>query len=132
VLHKITKEIFIEDLTLSQLEFEQIMNASSYCERLTFYGCTISTDSECDFSIQEDYQIKYLSFRFTGCSSSWNSKPYRFNYICSGISTCSLKNSLTTLSVHNCKIGKEKAKQMLEYQGITGIDVDEDKNSPLV
>jgi cell division protein FtsB len=81
VLPKITKEIFIEDLTLSQPEFEEIVKTSSQCERLTFYACTIPTDSQCDFEIQDDYKIKYLSFRATGAStrSAWDYCPKRFS-----------------------------------------------------
>jgi hypothetical protein len=90
----------------------------------------MDSDQEFDFG-GPDYKISFLSFPWSGHPSygnGWHSYEHRFENIVKGIKNCGLKDSLKTIDVHHCQIGKAKASEILSKHGLRAISVVEDKD----
>jgi hypothetical protein len=89
----------------------------------------IYSEQEFDFG-GPDYKTSFLSLTYCGNSShnSWGSHEHRFENIVKGIKNCGLKDSLKTIDVYNCEIGKAKASEILSKHGLGAITVVDDKH----
>jgi hypothetical protein len=59
--------------------------------------------------------------------NGWRSHENRFENIVKGIKNCGLKNSLKTIDLYACYIGKAKASEILSNHGLGAITVVDDE-----
>jgi hypothetical protein len=126
---KTTKENYICYFDCSKEEFEEIVKASHNTDRLVMNGLKMDSEQEFDFG-GPDYKTSFLSLMYCGHSSygnSWGSHEHRFENIVKGIKNCGLKDSLKTIDVYECEIGKAKASEILSKHGLGAITVVDDK-----
>jgi hypothetical protein len=131
-LPNVTREIYIYYCVLSKKCFEDVIKASSKCERLVVKYNTINSYSELDFDGPK-YNISFLGLSHVGKCSKWKENPYRFHNIVKGIENSSLKDSLKKIDIHDCGISIEKAQEYLFFEGLEKpiLAVDESDCEPL-
>jgi hypothetical protein len=125
---KTTKENYIRWFVCSKEEFEEIVKASHNTDRLVMWALKVDSEQEFDFG-GPDYKTSFLSLKYCGNSNnnSWGSHEHRFENIVKGIKNCGLKDSLKTIDVYECEIGKAKASEILSKHGLGAITVVADK-----
>ena len=126
------KEIYVYYMHFSTVDLQTFFKASSNVCRLTIRYSKLDLEEDLDFK-GEEYNISYLSFRACGKSHSndWGTKKERFKYLLDAICSCSIKDSLLTLSINGCGISVGYAKELLIKNGINKVKVIEEDNNPL-
>ena len=131
-LGKVIKEVYLNELVMSQTCFETIVKASSKADKLTFRYCSIDSSTILDFS-GPIYSTSYISFRNSGQNgrSMWTLSNGKFQNITMAISTSGLSKSLNKINVHDCGgITVKKAKEILKSVGLSNVNVEDKHNKP--
>ena len=121
-LKGVTKEAFANRWSYSKQSLERVVKASCNSSRLIISYSKLDWDNEFDFSGPK-YSIDYLSFRNWGNNhgNNWSSNPEKLERIIKAISLCSMKDSLKTLNVCQCRVSVEKAKELLSNYGMPNV-----------
>jgi hypothetical protein len=123
LLPTITKEIYFQFFDFSKTDLEEVVKASSACDRLVLDCGNFKADQEFDFK-GPNYKISLLSFYDAGYANKfnhWDEHPERVENIIKGIKRSGLRHSLQMLDVNKCKIGKEEVQKMLDKHGLASI-----------
>lgn len=102
VIPTVTRQLFFYTQNIQKHEFEFIMS-NARAERLVFRWVGLDYSEQFNFNcINSD--VKSLALDYTGRNDrdNWAKYPDRFENILQGILNSSLKNSLTTMNLHNC------------------------------
>ena len=129
ILPRVTKEVFINGLTISHSCLQTVFKGSTNSDRLILRACKIDTEADLDFS-GPDYKTSYISFAYTGhpSISKWVSPWAAFRKVAETMGRTSLKDTLKTINVHNCMIGIAEAKQIMADNGFDNVEVIDNVN----
>lgn len=124
ILPRVTKEVFINYLTISSRCLETIIKGSANSNRLVIRTSKVDVDDDLDFT-GPVYKTSYISFAYTGDGnySNWVAPWTAFRKIAEAMSKTSLKDSLNTVNVHTCTIGVADAQQILVDNGFNNVQV---------
>lgn len=95
LLSATVKRVRIDNLKISQSEFENIISSCYLVEELNFDMCDIDSENA-QFDSTLFYKMKSLCFGKSGYGkwSNWKKNPKKFKGILKAISGCLLKNKL--------------------------------------
>ena len=121
-LKGVTKESYIYYWIHSKQSLERIFKASSNSSRLIIGNSKLDWDNDFDFS-GPNYNTTYLGFFQWGNyhGKNWSANPENLGRIIKATSLCSMKDSLQTLSICNCGVSVEKAKELLSTYGMPNV-----------
>jgi len=124
ILPRVTKEVFINNLTVSHSCLQTVFKGSVNSDRLVLRGCKIDTDADLNFS-GPDYKTSYISFAYTGHpnSSKWVSPWATFRKVAEAMGRTSLKDTLKTINVYNCSMSITEAKLVMADSGFNNVEV---------
>ncbi|CAI2362546.1 unnamed protein product [Moneuplotes crassus] len=135
VLPQVTKEVYLTKLIADSDDLSQIVKLSYNAERLTVRLSKILTSNSLDFASPTPSKISYLSFkncgRYDWSNQEWDKHPDKFEKIVTAIKNSSLKDSLETLNLRNCKISISKATSLLSTHGLSHISIIQEDNTPI-
>ncbi|CAI2364220.1 unnamed protein product [Moneuplotes crassus] len=135
VLPHVTKEVYLNRIIADADDLSLIVKLSSNAERLTVRLSKILTSDSLDFTSPTPSKITYLSFFNCGhanwSNQEWDKYPDRFEKIIIAIKNSSLKDSLKTLNLKECKISISKATSLLSTHGLPHISVIQEVNCPI-
>ena len=133
-LKAITNEVYIEWLKLTASDLEQIVKASSNSERLVIRFSDVSCSAALDFAIADRYNTEFLSFLNWGYSnrtSDFKSNQASFENIVEAMAKSGLKDSLQTLDIKGCGLGKTAVQGLLSKHGMGAVSVVETGGEPM-
>ena len=115
-------------------ELSQLVQNSRHCNRFKINGCKLTIDTDIDFSNDDQYSVKFLSFRITGRSdrSDWGKNKSDMKTVMKAISQSSLKDSLQEINVHDCQVTIQEVEQALKDNGVDDNIKVTDNDSPLL
>ena len=113
---------------MSESDLEEVVKSSCNSERLTLHWCDLKWSRSMDFKCSSTYKIKYIGFNYWGYNrkTEWESNPSLFLNIVSAIGNCRLRDSLTSVNVYYCKLGKSKVQQMFNENSMSHVNVIEE------
>ena len=108
-------KVAIVNSTLNSAELNQIFRTCKHVSRLWIWSCKIEIDSELDFGQENDYNIKYLCFRYTGNydRTNWESNKSDMQTLFKAISNSGLRRSLNEINVYGCRIAVEEVEEAM-------------------
>ena len=137
-INSVSKEIYLNCFEIKESELEQIIKSSSNWERLIFSYSDIHCSRKLDFSVSDEYRIKFLSFNECGNKSSkerktdWKKTPSCFKNIVEAISKSRLKDSLQEVDIwDNESLSKYKVQAMFNELKMPHISVVESGPFPI-
>ena len=114
----------IDNLSLTNKEFERIVYSSSHMRYLCFVSWILMTDDEWDFSSIISTNLENLTFTATGAfnRSKWSTNIKRFENIIKGIRKNEVMSTkIREISIFNCGITKDIGTKILEKYSLSHI-----------
>ena len=119
-LPRVMNTFIVHFVEFTQLQFENTIKNASHLEYLSLNFWYIHIIQEFDFQIAQPYKIKKLDII---CVSKASDGDEIFEFIVLGISKCSLKKSLQSISIDPLCISAKKARKMLFKYGLSHIKI---------
>lgn len=131
-IQKVTQQVFIENAIINEDHLEEVVKASSQTVQLIINDSKVLLGRSLDFNRDIVYKTSYISFSNCGghikSSKQWDKKPGKFEKLIMAIRDSGLGNSLKSINVKGCKLGKDKVEEQLQDHNISHIDVVEEIN----
>ena len=119
-LPRVMNTFIVNLVEFTQLQFENTIKNASHLEYLSLNFWNIDIIQEFDFQISQPYKIKKLDIN---CVSKASDDEETFEAIVLGISKCSLKKSLQSISIDPLWISAKKARKFLSKYGLSRIKI---------
>ncbi|CAI2363550.1 unnamed protein product [Moneuplotes crassus] len=123
VASTISEDLYINNFTLSQTEYQDLLIAAKKCKTIETHYCYINFEEECDFGSQlDDAQFTYLGLYQVGSKKygKWKQEGFKqFRNLINGLAKVEyVRETKIDIRLDNCGMTKAEARKMLDSVGL--------------